>query len=83
MSELTISIPTALEHWVASRVSERGYADAAEYVRDLLRRDQEQGEDDLAHLRALIDEGLASGIIDAEPEVVLDQIIAERRARYG
>jgi hypothetical protein len=37
----------------------------------------------LAHLRALIDEGLASGIIDAEPEVVLDQIIAERRARYG
>ena len=83
MSELTISIPPALEEWVAARVSEGRYADASDYLRDLVRRDQDGGEGDLVALRALIDEGLASGIIDEQPEVVIEQIIAERRERYG
>lgn len=49
------------------------YSDATDYIRDLLRRDRE----DTSWLRARIEEGLASGIVDAEPEDVLDAIMAE------
>jgi antitoxin ParD1/3/4 len=69
-------MPDALSEWVAARVAEGRYADAAEYVRDLVRRDQEAAEDDTRWVRAMIEEGLASGIIDAEPEDVLKEIMA-------
>ncbi|MDM7955529.1 type II toxin-antitoxin system ParD family antitoxin [Blastomonas sp.] len=77
MAELTISIPPSLKNWIDARIAQGLYADATDYVRDLLRRDQEQAADDSAWLRAQIEEGLASGIVDAEPEDVLDAIIAE------
>jgi antitoxin ParD1/3/4 len=83
MAQLNISMPPALQSWVDARLSEGRYADAAEYLRDLVRRDQEQAGDETAWLRAMIDEGLASGIIDKEPEEVIEDIIAERRARRG
>lgn len=41
MITLTIDLPDALEHWVASRVTQGGYIDAGEYVRDLIRRDRD------------------------------------------
>lgn len=77
MAELTISIPPSLKNWIDARIAQGLYADAADYVRDLLRRDQEQSADDGSWLRAQIQDGLASGIVDAEPEDVLDAIIAE------
>ena len=83
MSELSISMPPALEQWVHARLAQGRYADAADYVRDLVRRDQETVEDDNRWLKAMIDEGLASGSIDVEPEAVVEQIIADRSARRG
>lgn len=83
MSELSISMPPALEQWVYARLAQGRYADAADYVRDLVRRDQETVEDDNRWLKAMIDEGLASGSIDVEPEAVVEQIIADRSARRG
>ncbi|MDO7844696.1 type II toxin-antitoxin system ParD family antitoxin [Sphingomonas sp. CA1-15] len=70
-------MPDALSEWVAARVAEGRYADAAEYVRDLVRRDQEAAEDDTRWVRAMIEEGLASGFLDEEPEDILAAIIAE------
>lgn len=75
MTELTISLPPVLKQWIDERVAQGLYADATDYVRDLLRRDQ-AAEDD-SWLQAMIDEGLASKALDAEPEDVLDAIIAE------
>lgn len=77
MTELNISLPPALKHWIDERVASGLYADAADFVRDLLRRDQEQALDDNAWAKAMIDEGLASRVLDEEPEDVLDAIIAE------
>ncbi|WP_446654781.1 type II toxin-antitoxin system ParD family antitoxin [Blastomonas sp.] len=77
MTELTISVPPALKQWIDERVAQGLYADANDFVRALLRRDQEQAAEDDAWLKAMIDEGLASKVLDQEPEAVLDAIIAE------
>ena len=77
MTQLTISMPPALQNWVDARIAEGAYADAADYLRDLVRRDQAEAAADRRWLKAMIDEGLASGIIDREPEDVLDEILAE------
>jgi antitoxin ParD1/3/4 len=76
MSELSIQLPPNLQRWVDARVSAGRYADAAEYLRDLVRRDQEALEEDIWRVRALVEEGIASGVIDREPEEVLAEIIA-------
>ena len=83
MTSLSVSMPAALSQWVAARLAEGRYADAADYLRDLVRRDQEQAEEETHWLRAMIDEGLASGVVDAEPEDVVEQIIAAYPAKDG
>lgn len=39
---MNISLPDALKQYVDEQVSQRGYATSSEYVRELIRRDQEQ-----------------------------------------
>jgi len=77
MTDLTVSLPPALRSWVDTRLAERGYADAGEYLRDLVRRDLAEASVDRRWLKAMVDEGLASGIVEGDPEDVLDDIIAE------
>jgi antitoxin ParD1/3/4 len=81
MAQINLSIPPALKDWVDSRVSEGRYSSASDYMRDLVRRDQEAAMDDATWLRGLVAEGLASGVIDKEPEDVLREIMAEHPAR--
>lgn len=76
MANLNVSMPPALEQWVDSRLAQGRYADAGDYVRDLVRRDQEAAEYDRQWVRAKIEEGFASGVVDAEPEDVLREIMA-------
>ena len=83
MSQLNVSIPPALKSWVDTRVAEGRHSSASDYVRDLVRRDQESAGDETVWLRGLIEEGLASGVIEKEPEDVIEEIIANRRARRG
>jgi len=75
MTYHTVSMPPALQAWVDARLAEGAYADAADYLRDLVRRDQEYA--DQHWLKAMIDEGLKSGVLDQDAEEVLDEIIAE------
>ena len=41
-----------------------------------MRRDRDLIEQDTRFLRAMVEEGLASGIVDAEPEDALREIMA-------
>ena len=94
MGEMSFTFPPDLENWIEMRVAEGRYADAAEYVRDLIRRDQEgllaDGNDTagdtpeyIAWVREKIAEGEASGFIERDAREVLAEIIAERHARRG
>ena len=81
MPQLNLSLPPALKNWVDHKVSEGRYSSASDYMRDLVRRDQEATIAETERLRGLIAEGLASGIVDEEPEKVIEKIIARRRER--
>lgn len=76
MAQMNISIPEKLKGWAESRVAEGRYSSTSDYVRDLVRRDQEN-EEKLRRLQAAIDEGLAS----PETDTTIEDIIAEGRAR--
>lgn len=55
MGTMNISLPDSLRSFVDKQVAERGYGTSSEYVRELIRRDQ-----DRQHLRELLLEGAAS-----------------------
>lgn len=82
MTDLSFSLPSALQTWIEQQVAQGNYADAGDYLRDLIRRDLARAES-VAHLRALIEEGEASGYLDEEPEDLIEEIFAKRRARNG
>nr|WP_295669817.1 type II toxin-antitoxin system ParD family antitoxin [Sphingomonas sp.] len=78
MAQMNISIPDQLKSWAEARVAEGRYSSTSDYVRDLVRRDQEYAEKHRV-LVAAIDEGLASGV----SERTIEDIIADRRKRDG
>ncbi len=59
MNTMNIAIPEQLKAFVQSQVERRGYSSVSEYVRDLIRGDQEQQT--IANLEAEILKGLESG----------------------
>jgi len=44
MATMNISLPSAMREWIESQVSTGEYANASDYVRDLIRHDQRQRE---------------------------------------
>ena len=55
MSTMNISLPDALKTFVDEQVSQRGYGTSSEYMRELIRKDQ-----DRLQLRGLLLAGAAS-----------------------
>jgi antitoxin ParD1/3/4 len=55
MSTMNISLPESLRAFVDEQVATRGYGTSSEYVRELIRKDQE-----LLRLRTLLLDGSAS-----------------------
>jgi len=55
MSTMNISLPESLKSFVDEQVTDRGYGTSSEYVRELIRKDQERQQ-----LRALLQAGAAS-----------------------
>lgn len=55
---VSVSLPDPLDRFVAEQVRSGRFADAATYLQELVRRDQEA---ELARFRSLIQEGLDSG----------------------
>ncbi len=81
MAQLNVSIPSALKAWIDHRVAEGRYSSASDFVRDLVRRDQDSAPDDTAWLRAEVEVGLASDTLDRDPYQVLNDVIERGRLR--
>jgi antitoxin ParD1/3/4 len=68
MGTMNISLPNSLKSFVDEQVESRGYGTSSEYVRELIRKDQ-----DRQRLRALLLEGPASGpAVPLEPSYFED-----------
>lgn len=61
MATMNISLPDPMKHWAEAQTQGGRYSNVSDYVRDLIRRDQEM-KDKIAHIQARVDEGRASGI---------------------
>ncbi len=80
MSTMNISLPDTLKSFVDEQVSQRGYGTSSEYVRELIRKDQ-----DRLQLRGLLLAGAASpptAAVDATYfEGVRDRVRKAAKAR--
>lgn len=63
MATMNVSLPDPLKAWVEAQAETGRYANASDYVRDLIRKDQERANK-LDALQRLITEGLESGDAD-------------------
>ena len=71
MATMNISVPDPMKDWVQSQVETGVYANTSDYVRDLIRKDQENKTKVFA-LQKAITEGLESGISDKSFDEIID-----------
>jgi antitoxin ParD1/3/4 len=76
MATMNISLPDQLRAFVDQQVATGRFANASDYVRDLIRDDQERAKG-LAELQELIREGLESGVSDLTTEDIRKQVREE------
>lgn len=79
MATMNISLPDTMRSFVESQIAEGGYSTASEYVRELLRTEQQRKAE--ARLETLLLEGLNSGEPEAYTREWLDEVRQEVRAR--
>lgn len=80
MATMNISLPSKLREWVEAQVATGRFANASDYLRDLIRRDEDQERQRLeavAELQAAVDEGLASGISDRSWKDIRHEVLVE------
>src|ERR1700688_834757 len=71
MATMNVSLPDPMKDWVEAQAQTGRYSNASDYVRDLIRRDQERISK-LAELQKLIAQGLESGVSDRSISEVLE-----------
>jgi len=78
MATMNVSLPDAMKAWVEERSRSGRYSNASDYVRDLIRRDQDRAGK-IARMQALIDDAVKNG----EGQRSMEQIEQEARARLS
>jgi antitoxin ParD1/3/4 len=63
MATMNISLPDPMKSWVETQAATGRYSNASDYVRDLIRRDQERNRK-IAHMQRLVDEARLGGLGD-------------------
>jgi antitoxin ParD1/3/4 len=76
-SDITISQSGAMKEWVEAQADPGRHSDAGDYLRDLLRRDQERRQKN-GKMQGLVDEALESGVSERPVSKVLED--ARRQA---
>ncbi len=77
MATMNVSLPDPLRDWVETQVKGGEYANASDYIRDLIRHDQRRHQE----LRTAIAEGLASGRSSRKAEDIMKA--AKARLKNG
>lgn len=76
MATMNVSLSDLMKDWVEAQAETGRYSNASDYVRDLIRRDQERQEK-IAHIQGLVAQTLESGVSDKS----MDEILNEARKR--
>jgi antitoxin ParD1/3/4 len=80
MATMNVSLPDPMKAWVEEQARGGKYGNASDYVRDLIRKDQER-QDNIMQFQKLINDGLESGLSTRTVEELL--VAARDRVRTG
>jgi antitoxin ParD1/3/4 len=80
MATMNVSLPDPMKAWVEEQARGGKYGNASDYVRDLIRKDQER-QDNIVQFQKLINDGLESGLSTRTVEELL--VAARDRVRTG
>jgi antitoxin ParD1/3/4 len=75
----TITLTDKQDQWIKAQIAAGEYTNDSEYIRDLVRRDQEENAKFQALKRA-IQEGLNSGVSDKSVTDIMEEVEARLRA---
>jgi antitoxin ParD1/3/4 len=78
----TITLTDQQDKWIKSRIAAGEYTNDSEYIRALVRRDQEQNARFRA-LKAAIQEGMDSGISDKTLRDIWEEAEVRHKAKNG
>ena len=70
MATMNVSVPDPMKDWVQGQIATGKYANASDYVRHLIRRDQEKIE----VLRRVLLEGDRSGVSRRKVEDIMNDV---------
>ncbi|MGO4831380.1 type II toxin-antitoxin system ParD family antitoxin [Rhizobiaceae sp. 2RAB30] len=82
MATMNISLPDPMKKWVEAQTETGRYANASDYVRDLIRRDQERN-DKIAAMQRFVDDGLRSGDGTRSKGALFTQALKRSEATCG
>lgn len=80
MKRKTISLPDEMDAFIDARVKTGQYGNDSEYIRDLVRGDQQRLAA-IAKFQKLVDEGLASGISNRTVEEIFQEALKRHEKR--
>ena len=75
----TVTLTDKQDQWIKAQIEAGEYTNDSEYIRDLVRRDQEQNAKFKA-LKKAIQEGLDSGISNKSVTDIMEEVEARLRA---
>jgi antitoxin ParD1/3/4 len=75
MATMNVSLPDPMKQWVERQADTGRFSNASDYVRDLIRRDQERA-DKHCELQKLIAEGIDSGVSARSMDDILQSALA-------
>ena len=78
MATMNISLPDPMRDWVQTQIQAGKYSSSSDYVRDLIRKDQER-RDNMKRIQQAITEGLESGIAE---DFDLKDFLKEMKAKH-
>ncbi len=76
MATMNISLSPQMKAWVEAQSEGGEYSDSSAFVRDLIRREKVR-KDKIAHIQAMVNEGLASGT----STLTMDELFASAKAQ--
>ena len=72
MATMNVSLPASMKDWVEGQARSGQYSNISDYVRDLIRQDQER-KNKIAHMQVLVNEAFESGVSEKSMDDVLKQ----------
>lgn len=82
MATMNVSLPDAMKDWVEAQTETGRYANASDYVRDLIRKDQERN-DKIAAMQRFVDDGLNSGVGNRSKDALFAEAVKRAETTRG